>query len=1391
MAKITHLDRFPTAIRWILAVVIPLATTYGVGASADPVAVTLERDSALIPTSTNFPFNGWYKDVLVTPTSPGGPLMLYLPATMNSPPEFHEKIFIWNQASGAFVDETDTWWTLDSDSPGRDTYDADFIDIDGDGDADIVQSSPDGSLLLINTGTSFVDETAQRMPPIMLEANVDVWDDVGAGDVDGDGDWDLLFANRSLGEHGNHTRPWGPNILLYNDGNGFFNQSPLTYQLFGVPSEEEGVLEGSSHAVKLADMDNDGRLDLLIGHNRTYLHADPEVSTTMVDLYRNLGDANGDGFIDWSPWPSITGGNRPVNLAIFDFNHDGNLDLFTAGSGTDRIRLGAGDGTFSSSILAPTAIPAYDVAVGDINADGFLDVATPQAQQSDSNRALFLNDAGNALVTSNFNVLNDDSVPAIHLSTAFADVDLDGDLDMVWGANSRDDSFATLPRPTVMRNTTGGNSPTLVDNIAPRIENPTMFLATNGEAEAVFRVRIEDRLLDLDELSNVRFTWTANRSDDSSSVGIAFMKRVADLTYQANLSCESLQGNTPANVSITSVTGTVSATDVSGNQGSRQVVAADNLAAGLDDDGLAFDLNIIEPSSSWQSPVQPNDGTGRLFVRLKFTPSNLIPKLEGFAVNIGGQSAEVTTGERVGSEYWLGVKTPAGSNGEHSIEVSYRLCGASASDTNSNAVVFGDPEFSDTVLVVDTSGSMDENRKMESAIGAASMFINTMRNGENLGIVEFSGKSTSGMGTASPVFGPSPAQGNRADAIDAMGSFQPDGATSIGQGLLLGGFVLGSVSATDVNDTRALVLISDGMENSPHFWAEPPDFHVPPPESTPVVETFDATGNSDIRIHTVSLGPSADHQLMEDISFSRGEHRKVDLDPSPQNAFMIDFLSGMGTAFAAPPSTGLASLTLPHRLANQYEHFHNSVSNQQRLWQGMHLSTGSSAPPPVGQFNDEGFRDELTERLLQPLADSILGKEANAQVADPRNQVEIPLEPGLTYATVAINWEAPDEFDIGIFPPSPMPAGSISSSQSATNKVFRIQQPVAGDWRLTVSGPRLKELMITVSGISQERGFLRAVVDERRIISMMGVEVAAAGQPSPGDEVPIALMLFGEQSVTNAAVNALARSVAGQQQEFQLLDNGQPPDGTANDGIYTGLLTETSQGGAFYIEAQVSWNGADTVRRERVYPLNVTFAELDSDGDSISDQDESTGGLDPSDPSDAGEDPDDDGLPSWKELLLGLDPHNPDTDGGGVDDGTETCVGTDPLSARDDQEAIKDSDGDGMPDLWEERFGLDPGDPGDAVTDPDGDGLSNLEEFRYCTSPRSHDTDRDGVSDGDEIDRGTDPTDPLDRAIPRPDKDKPDHHGKKPHYYLWLFFILGLVVGLCLCWLYRKRKIKH
>ena len=86
-----------------------------------------------------------------------------------------------------------------------------------------------------------------------------------------------------------------------------------------------------------------------------------------------------------------------------------------------------------------------------------------------------------------------------------------------------------------------------------------------------------------------------------------------------------------------------------------------------------------------------------------------------------------------------------------------------------------------------------------------------------------------------------------------------------------------------------------------------------------------------------------------------------------------------------------------------------------------------------------------------------------------------------------------------------------------------------------------------------------------------------------------------------------------------------------------------------------------------------------------------------------------------------------------------------------------DTDGDGMPDLWELTHGLNPCDPADAADDPDHDGLTNLQEYQHGTDPHNADTDGDGFDDGLEVARNASPTNPS-TLTDDPDNDGLDNY---------------------------------
>ena len=75
--------------------------------------------------------------------------------------------------------------------------------------------------------------------------------------------------------------------------------------------------------------------------------------------------------------------------------------------------------------------------------------------------------------------------------------------------------------------------------------------------------------------------------------------------------------------------------------------------------------------------------------------------------------------------------------------------------------------------------------------------------------------------------------------------------------------------------------------------------------------------------------------------------------------------------------------------------------------------------------------------------------------------------------------------------------------------------------------------------------------------------------------------------------------------------------------------------------------------------------------------------------------------------------------GGRLADGTATITTLNPTPGSANQAVSQDSDGDGIPDWWENLHGLNAGNAADAVLDTDGDGQNNKAEYLAGTDPRN------------------------------------------------------------------------
>lgn len=101
-------------------------------------------------------------------------------------------------------------------------------------------------------------------------------------------------------------------------------------------------------------------------------------------------------------------------------------------------------------------------------------------------------------------------------------------------------------------------------------------------------------------------------------------------------------------------------------------------------------------------------------------------------------------------------------------------------------------------------------------------------------------------------------------------------------------------------------------------------------------------------------------------------------------------------------------------------------------------------------------------------------------------------------------------------------------------------------------------------------------------------------------------------------------------------------------------------------------------------------------------------------------------------VLSSIDNH--DSNGNGIDDAAATRLGL--------NLAEIDSTGDGIPDRWLLRHGLDPLDGAIASRDLSGGGLTVYEEYLNGTSPWRRDTTGNGWWDSFEVAWGADPADP-------------------------------------------------
>ncbi|MGB0868253.1 MAG: T9SS type A sorting domain-containing protein [Flavobacteriales bacterium] len=286
-----------------------------------------------------------------------------------------------------------------------------ILDANGDGYQDILINgknhySDEYALnLYINDQSNNFNQLQNAPIPNLSHSSIDY------GDIDGDGDEDLIISGNS----NNSTHNSKSVIQVYKNENGKF-----------IKQENSSIKDTVLATVKFVDVDGDHDLDIFVSGRFPESHFS---QSTKSKIYKNDGLGN---FIEFK-------GHQIedfyfTTIHVLDADGDADMDIFITGSKDPHIEkynqylyLNQGDGTYEKGWESPYLYyKEATVAFGDIDGDLDEDLIMNGTYNNEQICKLFTNDGkGNYTLQSNTPFIG-----VVESKIEFGDIDGDGDLDL-------------------------------------------------------------------------------------------------------------------------------------------------------------------------------------------------------------------------------------------------------------------------------------------------------------------------------------------------------------------------------------------------------------------------------------------------------------------------------------------------------------------------------------------------------------------------------------------------------------------------------------------------------------------------------------------------------------------------------------------------------------------------------------------------------------------------------------------------------------------------------------------------------------------------------------------------------------------------------------------------